>query len=461
MEIHNLIHCILFRTGELDFLGWNLAFDKEFLNPLQHCRIPGLKNLTANSSGCYTDFEILSIGEPPDAVGTVPATFKEELIMKKLSLLIAALLLIGGVAFSAEVTPTIAIEGSATVTFGYDLETGGSGFKNENTSKITIRLVPEDSKETGSDGEVTGEVVLKFNAFAENGSLNASIDVDSAKLKLGPTVSINVLGLDKKVDKAATGQGIIENLNIATAAVGPVDETVTHAAAPNDSKGIGINFDLGAADLEVGIGSADLFSANTSHDYNFYVAAGLKAVENLTFELAFNFETLDSSWGIGVKAGYDLGIVPILVGFDYESDKAWQLGAGLALKLGDGSKETLGFNDPKLVEGLSVGFGLDNNSNADLIAAFYDGALIPVVDLAVVFELAGLKDLGLGVRADADLGVIAPFAEFKHVGATEVNSLTIGADIKVINHATFTLQYASTDLDADAGKITFATKVNF
>ncbi|KGE71633.1 hypothetical protein [Spirochaeta lutea] len=381
--------------------------------------------------------------------------------MKKLTLVLAALLLVSAGAFAVDVVPTAAIEGNASVTFGIDLNDTSTGLANANEAKLTITLVPEDTTESKGEGAPTGFITLKFDAMgnSDDGNFTLRASVDAAKLNLTDMISLNILGLDKTVNKASTGMGINPGLKIESAVVADVSEAVAE-----EHKGLGIGFDFGAATLDLGVSSAyDWIAAdkNTDNDYSFYAGVALTAVENLTAEVAFNFELENNTWGLGIKAGYDLGIVPILVGFDFNSSNAWQLGAGLALKLGDGEKEAFGADDPKFKEGLTVGFGMDSADpmGIDLTASFFDGALIPVVDLLVVFEMANLENLGLGVRADFDLGDIDPYAEFKHTAAA--NALEVGVSMAVIDLTTFTLKYVSTDLGDDSGVITFETKVSF
>jgi len=70
--------------------------------------------------------------------------------MKKLSILLIGLLLVSGLAFAQDVTVT----GSATLTFGMDLNNNATGFQNEAASSISLEWLSGD-EESGTQGWIT------------------------------------------------------------------------------------------------------------------------------------------------------------------------------------------------------------------------------------------------------------------------------------------------------------------
>ena len=89
-------------------------------------------------------------------------------------------------------------KGDAAVTFGVDLDTNRTGFKNEVGGSIKLNLLNGGDKSTTGDG-IWGELKLKINAFTlqaiadKNVNLLTKIDdddvkveIDTAKIHIGP-----------------------------------------------------------------------------------------------------------------------------------------------------------------------------------------------------------------------------------------------------------------------------------
>jgi len=386
--------------------------------------------------------------------------------MKKFTLLIAALLLVSFGAFGLDVAPVAEFDGSASFTFGVNLEDSSTGINNASSADITITFYDAATEETSGD-PVVGYIAIEFSVDITNeGSLTATAEVTDAELKLAPGISLVILGLDNEVNLASTGAGVNNGIQILTAKVTDISLDPTE-----EFQGIGLAMDLGVVTVDIGVASKFDWTGgedgtvvaergdNTANNYNFYAAVGLTAVENLTFGVAFTYEMVDSAWALGVEAGYDLGIVNTMVGFDFNDASDWELGVGVGLVLGEGVAEDLFVSDNDEIEGLTVGFGVDSASEMDLAFAFYDGALIPVLDLGVAVDLAGLSDFGLIVDASADLGVAMPYAVFQYTEAAM--ELEVGVELAVIEYTTFDVKYMTEDLGNHNGYITFMTEVAF
>lgn len=118
--------------------------------------------------------------------------------MKKLSILLIGLLLVSGLAFGADVAveSSATIEGSASVTFGVDLNEGTTGFYNDASSTLTVTLVPEQDITVGGDDGIYGEITVEEFSWENgvaDGSVSAKLVVSPLEIKIfsAPTVDFN------------------------------------------------------------------------------------------------------------------------------------------------------------------------------------------------------------------------------------------------------------------------------
>ncbi len=98
--------------------------------------------------------------------------------MKKAFVLLLALAVIGGAAFAEDAAYTLT--GSASLTWGYDLDTAAHGFTNAMTSTITLPLVAKGSSSKGEEA-ITGQIMLKNFAI----SLKDSAGTDTITITSG------------------------------------------------------------------------------------------------------------------------------------------------------------------------------------------------------------------------------------------------------------------------------------
>jgi hypothetical protein len=98
--------------------------------------------------------------------------------MKKAFVLLLALAVIGGAAFAEDAAYTLT--GSASLTWGYDLNTEAHGFTNAMTSTITLPLVAKGSSSKGEEA-ITGQIMLKDFAI----SLKDSAGTDTITITSG------------------------------------------------------------------------------------------------------------------------------------------------------------------------------------------------------------------------------------------------------------------------------------
>jgi len=388
--------------------------------------------------------------------------------MKKFTLLIAALLLVSFGAFGQEVDISAEVSGDASATFGFDLNNSTFGITNDASAELDITFISEETLTNSEDG-VTGYIELTFEAVADTAGIALSASVDEAQVQFGPMVTLNIMGISKAVDYANLGQGIfpiflldMPKLNETTSVSNAVTGDKGEDGA--DDYGYELVLDLGAAAINFGFGTPQKEGDNTGNDFSLFAGVSLTAVENLTLDVGFNYETdtTDPSWGLGVEAGYDLGIVPLLVGFDFVEGGDWELGAGFALVLGEDMVVSPWEDDgEEYYTGLTVGFAVDQDSDIDLGAAF--AYSVSMIDMVALFEMADMTDLGIGVDVSADLGVAMPYATFKYtdIASADTIGLTVGVELSVIPLTTFTLQYETADIENNNGVITFETAVAF
>jgi hypothetical protein len=81
--------------------------------------------------------------------------------MKKLSILLIGLLLVAGLAVAQEFDGSVSVDGSATVTFGVDLNTNYTGFANTASSSLSITLVAEGDVSAGGDDGLYGQIDIE------------------------------------------------------------------------------------------------------------------------------------------------------------------------------------------------------------------------------------------------------------------------------------------------------------
>lgn len=279
--------------------------------------------------------------------------------MKKITLallvLFIALPLMAGDADEA----AIDIEGSATTTFGMDLDSGATGMQNSVSAKIEFHLNAPTTSSTHSgseDGAIYGEIMLDEiymdtvdSADSVEVYWDVDIAVDYAKI-MGPGFWISLVGPDNSMDFEDSVRD--EHLGIATSYGGGLNAI---SYAQSSSGGIEGAYTIdGLATIGASVFSMTDWN-DTSDDKNAYgatVELSLSAVDNLTFDAGFGMgfgaaeaSTLNDAITAGAKVGYKamLGetmyLQPI-VGFDLLLDgeaMSYAIGNGLTFGLGGSS----------------------------------------------------------------------------------------------------------------------------
>ena len=122
--------------------------------------------------------------------------------MKKIVSIVAAVAMASAM-FAGEPAINTAVtefKGSASVTWGINLDTEKTGFDNSTSASLKVNFVDGGDKVTESDEAIWGEIKIKTDGMkAENGALsNAAAAVDYAKLHVGPAW-VQITGANTKV----------------------------------------------------------------------------------------------------------------------------------------------------------------------------------------------------------------------------------------------------------------------
>jgi len=449
--------------------------------------------------------------------------------MKKFTLLIAALLLVSFGAFGVETALSAEISGDASMTFGTNLQTGATGFANASSADLEITIVAEATEAYESESAVYGWIELSDFAWVANADgTGVTAPGVSAKVVLGPAY-VTITDAANGLDFVNLGMGMFLKDG------DPENGTGLDVDPAEEFSGMAVGADLGILSFEVGVTSqydwkvtgttktytevigtgtekvvagvtyydvtgivdvaplvkGDRYTkvtvatdgANTNNEYNFYGTVSLAAVENLGLDLMANYESVTKDVGLGAKVSYTIGLgdmflMPV-VGIDVKTEGwAWELGAGVQFSFGGDDFEGSLFGstvDYTVVNGVSVSVLLGETgatANAtQLLATFFDGALIPVVDLVAYgqIDINANANWGweYGTKVSADLGIVAPYVQVQSGGTDVVHNvgkLWVGTDVSIIENVTFTLAYESADLTVatpDLGFLTFKTAIEF
>ena len=243
---------------------------------------------------------------------------------KALSVFLMAAMAFG--AFADEPVADVKVSeftGNAAVTWGVDLDSGKTGFKNTSRVDLKLNLLNNGTKSTTGDG-VWGELVLKVdgdtfiqwrhddNVYGDgafgpskgmagtyedgtHGFFFKKIYVDTAKIHFGPAY-VGIKSGDTQVGKLELD-----------AAVRSGKTVVNAAGAAGYTQGIVAGFDSDVVKVDVDLRSVG--TAQYTNEYAMAAEAELKAVENLSVKAGVSYELKENGLlGYGVSAGYKLAI---------------------------------------------------------------------------------------------------------------------------------------------------------
>lgn len=424
--------------------------------------------------------------------------------MKRLSLVLAVLLVFGAASAFAQADLSPTISGSATATIGYDLENGSFGMVNSATADIKVDIVPKSTATTGMadsgwygwvelkdfqigfdyDGGakfITGSAVVDTGADADADGKN-EYAVEEAKIAnsglivTAPSVTARIVSGPMYIqiyalDGFATGKATkVESDKDAKV---PVEDNETDLSTDLTDGSGGLTFSY-TADM---FGVKVFFATETGYDAkdpadngNFLVGTDLSlnvAPAALALEVVRGIGAQETL-GLGVGATIDLGVGALFVGFDGQlpdaGDFAWEVGA--ALDVTEIDPLTIALD---LIYSETLFFDTELDVDVDL-SPLTLGLLVGVYDMGTTvagdeMDYRLTLDAAYDVTDDITASVSAGYDSFGNI------PLTVKAVMTPIPQTTFTLQYASgtslVDATAtggsaqDLGEITFATKIAY
>ena len=384
--------------------------------------------------------------------------------MKKALVILLAIFMVGAAFAEDVVTPSVS--GSASVTWGYDLQTEGSGFSNANDVVVTFPMASKGSQTKGGDG-MYGEITVSNFGFKlqQTGETPVFVDIDgdngfavSAKIWLAPEV-FNV-GIYSKPSTEVKYAEI----------VGAAGSDLTVANASSNG-GISLNY---LSDMVKLSGLVVSKSGSEDSTDNEYAAKGwlrVKPVDMFELEGAYvfnkNLAAANAEHDAGVKAVLNVAPVKLTLGSDMNIAPAFAYDFRADL-------------DVTIVEKAAILGAKYWTNQFEVMNASVE--LTGEAGIATYGVKAGLDDLTgtlawnvaarLGLTLAEDLKFAANFGyksdetyDLVYNSDYSAISLTMGPKFHSIDNTTFTLKYAdlagASSGVSDKGEITIAAKVSF
>ena len=385
--------------------------------------------------------------------------------MKKLSILLIGLLLVTGFGFAVDFAGTVSISGEASVTFGVDLNTNATGFRNAGTSTLKVTFVSKQSATKGGDDGLYGWIEFKdFELTAtpagvagSNGAVTAKIVVSPAEIKIFTAPGF-------AIDKATTIEPADTNeVSVATA----LDSTYTPA---NTIGGITITVPMDPITIALKLASDGDWTNNVDNEYVIGTDLTLK-VSPVTLEVALTYGWLGAAQiGVGTKA--DVALADVAAGLDAYvaadinvpavGDLAWDLAVGLTQKL------TAKTNVAAKV--YVAPYGVDD-MDLDVSLSFTEDEAEGLIEMVAATVKAELLDLltdtltwNVDVTGSYNTGGVKPYFGFGY-GSDEVFNLNGGvylyAAMTGIDNTTIQLHYESADVAVSNGVIWVKAAVKY
>ncbi len=432
---------------------------------------------------------------------------------KALSVFLMAAMAFGAFADEPVADVNVAeFSGNAAVTWGVDLDSGKTGFKNTSRVDLKLNLLNNGTKSTTGDG-VWGELVLKVdgdtfiqwrhddNVYGDgafgpskgmagtyedgtHGFFFKKIYVDTAKIHFGPAY----VGIK-------SGNTTVGELKLDTAV--RADKAWLANKGANKTDGIVVGFDSDVVKVDVDVRSAPQYT----NDYGMAAEVEFKAVENLSVKGGVSYEFAENGvLAYAASAGYKLALddtfyVRPQVGITGVKDADPTLAASVLFGWGEKKDDHAGVYfvnedaDKKVIPGVSVAVLVPVNSNTVTIApSFFSGEIIPgltaAVDATIVtssVEAFDVKtsttntvlDAGVKYAITADALTITPQAGLAYYNSTvksgDVSTSTNNMKMKLgvdaaglIDNTTLSAVWTSGELldgGVVAGTLDFTAKI--
>ncbi len=439
--------------------------------------------------------------------------------MKKLSILLIVLLVAAAFVSAQEFAPEVTVSGSATATFGIDLnDPVTTGFENTATANIELKLVPSDTVSTGEVGYISLSgfaVTLKSTdeVVVTAPSVTAVLRFDPVAVKLYSAPSLaagNAAGFTWHADDDPANyvKPALANKNVKTPAV---------AAELDGWDLVVVEYDP-AEDTLADVTPEDgvLISEDQTDPENFVAFFAVPVMEGaedavmttyygLTFTVAIDPITVDfmvasdgtwensyNDYAIGTKVTAAIDPVSVNAGVFVGPFDAMDIGFTVGLSGAFGPvTAALGFDGWVAEDAPGVDWDASASIGANLgvvtlssLTYLWWTVDTPDIDLnqQVVLDASGAVP-GLGFTNTTQMinlltadeipwynktavsyaldGGIKPFGEFT-VDSEEVMGLTLGVELsELVDNTLFTAKYVSEELGEDVGLITFSATISY
>ena len=351
--------------------------------------------------------------------------------MKKALVVLLALALVGGAFADAPVANVNVAEfsGDATVTWGVDLDTNKTGFKNDTSATFKVNIADGGSAATEGDG-VWGEIEIKVGdaLVVKEGVLDGGKSkVEKALLHLGP-VYMGILADGTEVGAYDAPEAIKQFHK--TAEVGE-----------KKTEGVVFGYDADLFNVAVDFRSVEKYN----DDYAIRAKLGLKPVDGLEANVGFSYAFESEAKGLGANVSYalpvgDFTLTPGLgysTEFDDNDKDLLAIGLLFGFNAGDTGDDAVGlpyFDDDayfkkKGVSGVSVSTSLDldeEDMKIPLTLGLYTGDIVENLTAAFVLNSTDVSKFG-------DNFVLA--AALKYAAAVGDGTITPRAGVYVENDA--------------------------
>jgi hypothetical protein len=282
--------------------------------------------------------------------------------MKRIALFTVLLFAFGlaGVFADDILKPALAVSGGATASWGYDLDSGVSGFANDEDISLALTLITSFTNTKGGDAPVYGKITVENIDFVLSSDADEAAEWDlwdvtvSACIIAGP-LTVDIFGAPSlSLDKATR----IED----------DDEDITAADDDTDDSADAI------LDYEGSILSTPYSGAGVKVSYVFApVTIGITAISQNSDATDFTTNT-PVSYALGV--GADVALAPLTIGVGGAYGVGSQYGTAPFI-----AWLTLGFDSEMIDAAAALDLDLTNPAVYDVSASV---TLTPVADMTVV-----------------------------------------------------------------------------
>ena len=444
--------------------------------------------------------------------------------MRKIALLTVPMLIIGLFSVSADVvvnSPISAeVSGESTLTWGIDLATNATGFKNEHKADLKVTIVPKATVDTGAmdTDDLYAYIELKdfeWVVTSEDGQGKTTAPSVTTKLIMGaftvttfsgPTVKVDYVdsqdddkadGTDEDefpgadfddVETKYTGMGLTVAYNIdpVTLSLGVVSENDwaeskpdpknkkvvdCHTHEPNDD----------GVDVVTKCLKDDKDDQNDENAYAFIGTINLAIGENADLEakVAYAHEytsggivtpksTSYDEIGVGAKATFNLGDIKPHIAFDTAIPSGgatipWDVGGGVKWNLSADEKSS--FKTDMMMYSPAAG---DSKMyvSASLVEGEGDEGALEGMGATLTVGLddaAGDSEWNARVKASYKVAGIKPYFDVAFGSKADAKTaFKAGLELTMITLLTTTLEYATKDIGGtDKGQVTTALKIKY